>query len=194
MTVIAAFATDDHVVMGCDTRYDYSGTGLYAQHGKIGTLTASDGGEVLIAASGNGSLLSVVLRDLKIDGIPNPSDPADADRWADAIAVAITDLIADAKPSVLSTNEGVGHIDGTFVVAWRQYIWWIYTHTAVRVQGPVLAIGSGAEVALGSLNTSIALGAKPEDAVDMAVRLACQYASGCGMDERGPLMHTTATD
>ncbi|MET8648433.1 hypothetical protein [Nocardia aurea] len=194
MTVIAAIATIDHVVMACDTRYDYSGTGLYAEHGKIGELFTPRGDKVLIAATGSGSLLSMVMRNLQLDNGPDPSDATSADEWAAAVADAITELLAESKPSGLAATDGAEHINGTFLIAWRQYMWWLYTHTAIRAYGPVLALGSGCEVALGSLNTAVRAQMAPEEAVDFAVRLACQHASGCGIDVRGPLIHSTKGD
>lgn len=199
MTVIAAVATEDRVVMGCDTRTDYSGTGIHCGRGKIAVLRlpperlGQQGEPVLLAASGNAAILSVVARGLKLD-TPGASDAEAADKWASVVAEAITDLLASANPPLLSNGDanGAGSLDGTLVMAWRQHLWWVYSHTAVRPYPQVLAVGSGTEVALGSLHTSIALGASPRVAVDTAVRLACRIASGCGLDDRGPLIYSTA--
>ena len=192
MTVIAAVRTPHRVVMGCDTRTDYSGTGMLIQDSKIGTLIAPNGDRVLIASSGNAAMQRVVQRGLKIDDTPDASDDTAADLWADAVAVAITDLLADSKPAVVNSGgDEASSIDGTLILAWRQHLWWIFTHSAVRPAGGVLAIGSGVEVALGSLHTAAQADMDPEEAVQLAVRLACRHASGCGMDDRGPLMHYT---
>ncbi|WP_280502049.1 hypothetical protein [Nocardia farcinica] len=195
MTVIAAIATPTHVVIGSDTRHDYSGTGLHTTAGKVGTLTAPNGDAILLAVSGNASLLPVALRTVKLEGTPNPDDTADADAWANAMAEAITGALNDATPTLTipSGEAGAAAIDGTLLLAWRQHLWWIYTHTAARPYGGILAIGSGTDVALGSLHTSQLYGVDPTEAVDLAVRLACRHASGCGVDERGPLIHTTQT-
>lgn len=196
MTVIAAIATDDHVVMACDTAVDYSGTALYRAHGKISTLSTANGEKMLLAASGSASMLPLIMRNLKVSETPDAADAKAADAWADCVAEAITGVLADASPSMLTTAEGgsSASIDGTLIMAWRQHLWWIYTHTADRVYPGILAIGSGCDVALGSLHTATQLGMQPADAVDLAVRLACRHASGCGIDERGPLLHTTAAD
>lgn len=196
MTVIAAVATDDRVVMACDTAVDYSGTAIYRAHGKISTLHTPKGEKLLIAASGPAHMLPLIMRNLKIADTPDPADLAAADKWADAVAEAITDILASANPSLLTTADSgsASTVDGTLVMAWQQHLWWIYTHTADRPHPAILAIGSGTDVALGSLHTSIALGAKPEDAVDLAVRLACRHASSCGIDDRGPMLHTTKAD
>lgn len=193
MTIIAAVATADRVVMGCDTAVDYSGPAVYKAAGKIGTLYTPKGEKVLLAASGSASILALILRNLKIADTPDPADPAAADAWADAIAEAVTDILASAAPPLLTTADtgGAAALDGTLAMAWRQHLWWLYTHTADRPHPAVLAIGSGTEVALGSLHTSTLLATFPEAAVDMAVRLACRHATGCGIDERGPLLHST---
>lgn len=196
MTIIAAVALDDRVVMACDTAVNYSGTAIYRAHGKIGTLHTPKGEKLLIAASGAAHMLPLIMRNLKVADTPDATNPAAADEWADTVAEAITDILASANPSLLTTadNGSASTVDGTLVMAWRQHLWWIYTHAADRPHPAILAIGSGTDVALGSLHTSIALGAKPEDAVDLAVRLACRHASGCGVDERGPIVHSTVAD
>ncbi|MBF6584413.1 hypothetical protein IU414_06520 [Nocardia farcinica] len=192
MTVIAAVATSDRVVMACDTRYDYSGTGMYGAP-KIRSLAAPNGDTILLAASGNASLLPVVLRSVKPQGTPDPADTASCDDWANAMAEAITGALNDATPSLIASADGNGAaaIYGTLAIAWRQHLWWVYSHTATRPHPGVLAIGSGTDVALGSLHTSIPLGVNPEKAVDLAVRLACRHADGCGIDDRGPLIYAT---
>ncbi|PKV80897.1 Ntn hydrolase family protein [Nocardia fluminea] len=192
MTVIAAIATADRVVMGCDTRTDYSGTGIMTVGAKISTLYAPNGDKVLIAAAGNAALRHVVVRGLGIGATPDPTDIAAADQWADGIAVAAVDGAAEAKPAVLSQSDGYApSLDGTLLLAWRQHLWWISTHAAMRPHPGIIAIGSGTEVALGSLHTADAFDIEPTFAVDMAVRLACRHAEGCGIDDRGPIIHST---
>ncbi|MBF6515539.1 hypothetical protein IU421_14800 [Nocardia cyriacigeorgica] len=72
MTIIAAMATDDQVYMACDTRTDYSGTGMYNDKGKIRALYTPDGEKILLAAAGNASILPTVLRAVKISDTPTP--------------------------------------------------------------------------------------------------------------------------
>lgn len=182
--------------MGCDTAIDYGGTAMYGALGKIGTLYTPKGDKVLLAASGNASILPVIFRNLKVPDGPSPQALREVGAWADSLTIAITDILADASPSLL-TNADSGSaatIDGSLLMAWRQHMWWVYTHTACRPHGSVVAIGSGTEVALGSLHTSIALGAEPENAVRTAVQLACRHATGCGVDDRGPIIYSTKAD
>lgn len=194
MTVIAAIATPHHVIVGCDTRTSYGNTGITITDPKITTLHTPTGDRVLIAAAGDASLRPIATRGLVLDGAPDPDNHTDADAWANTIAAAITDAAAEANPAILrqSSENNAGTLDGTLLLAWRHHLWWIFTHTAVRPHGGVLAIGSGTDVALGSLHTAIAASMDPETAVDLAVRLACRHAEGCGLDERGPLIFTTA--
>lgn len=194
MTVIAAVAATDHVVMACDTAADYGGTAIYKAEGKIGALFTPKSEKVLLAASGNSGILPTLLRNLKIGDTPDPTDIRAADEWASAIADAITGVLADSNPPMLTTS-GTDHsanLDGAVLVAWRQHLWFVHTHGAIRPSSGVVCIGSGCDVALGSLHTSVRAGFEPEASVDLAVRLACSYADGCGVDDRGPLVQTTA--
>ncbi|WP_280381048.1 hypothetical protein [Nocardia wallacei] len=142
---------------------------------------------------GDASLVPAVRRAVKLSDTPSTASASDADAWADAIADGITGALADANPPLVTTgaSNSAASIDGTLVLAWRQHLWWIYTHTASRPHSGVLALGTGADVALGSMHTALDLNTEPEHAVELAVRLACRYASGCGVDERGPLMYQT---
>lgn len=158
MTIITAMATDDQVYMACDTRTDYSGTGMYNDKGKIRALYTPDGEKILLAAAGNASILPTVLRAVKISDTPDPSNIEAADEWASTIAEAIIGALADANPTLIGPPDDNGaSIAGCLLMAWRQHMWWVYTHTASRPASRVLAIGSGTEVALGSLHTAVAL-------------------------------------
>ncbi|MGS2805346.1 hypothetical protein [Nocardia sp. MW-W600-9] len=193
MTVIAAIATDDRVILGCDTRTSYGSTGIMTVGAKIDTLYAPNGDRVLIAASGDAALRTVAVRGLSVGGTPHPNNDAGADRWANTMAEAITDGAAAVTPPVLrpAGDHGAGSLDGSLLLAWRHHLWWIFAHTAVRPHPAIMAIGSGTEVALGSLHTSTKVGVDPVEAVALAVRLACRHADGCGIDERGPIIHST---
>jgi ATP-dependent protease HslVU (ClpYQ) peptidase subunit len=199
VTVIAAIATADRVIMGCDTRTDYSGTGIMTAGAKISTLRAPNGDKVLLGAAGNASLRHVAVRGLGLGATPDPNDIAAANSWADELAVFIADGAAQANPAVVnsSTEHAAATLDGCLLLAWRHHLWWIFTHAAVSPFPGIMAIGSGTEVALGSLHTTAkfgfdpTFGIDPVEAVDLAVRLACRHAEGCGVDDRGPIIHST---
>lgn len=193
MTIIAAVATDSMVTMGCDTAADYDGTALYLADGKILTFTSATGDPVLIGVAGNAGILSIIRRNLTLPECPAAADHALADAWADQVACAITALLVEANPPLLMPADGGSPacIDGTLLLAWKQHLWRIETNSAFRLASDVTAIGSGTDIALGSLYTSRRFGVAADDAVHTAIRLACTYGDGCRVDGRGPLIFTT---
>lgn len=195
MTVIAAVATDDRVVMACDTAANNDGTAVYKAEGKIAKLRTKQGATVLLAAAGNASLLPALLRRLEINETPGlGADNVEADSWAGGIAEAITTALAEANPSLLvaADTDSAAYLDGTLLMAWHRHLWIVHTHGVIRPYSGIAAIGSGTDVALGCLHTARSVDLAPEAAVSMAVHLACAYADGCRVDERGPLVHATA--
>lgn len=196
MTVVAAVALSDRVVMGCDTATDHDGTTIYRADGKITVLEVGDE-RVLIGSAGNSAIRSVLSRHWKLTAVPpETAAVAEADEWAAAAAEAITDVLANATPPLLMRhNDSADCLDGCLLLAWRQHLWIIHTHAAFRPHDGVAAIGSGRELAIGSLYTGQALGnPTPVQSVTLAVTLACRHDSGCGIDERGPIIHSTVAD
>ncbi|MGW4325437.1 hypothetical protein ACWEKR_06050 [Nocardia sp. NPDC004573] len=193
MTVIAAVALSDRVIMGCDTATDYGGTFVYSTRGKIGVLSANNGERVLIGAAGNAAAGRMLDRHLTIEATPaDPADTAEADRWAGALAEAITEILADAKPPLIAAHtDNADGLDADLLVAWRQHMWLVFAHTAIRPHNGKIAIGSGRDLALGSLITAGRSGRHPEEAVLNAIELACIFDRGCSVDERGPIVHST---
>lgn len=179
--------------MGCDTAADYSGTTIYKAEGKIATLVTGNGEIVLLGVSGNSAILPTLIRNLKIDDTPADRDPAAADAWASTVAEAVTGVLADAHPPLITTadSDNPSSMDGTALLAWQHHLWIVHTHGAIRPYSRLAAIGSGTDVAIGSLHASRYAGTGPTKAVDLAVRHACTYAAGCRIDERGPLLYTT---
>jgi ATP-dependent protease HslVU (ClpYQ) peptidase subunit len=193
VTVIAAIAKDGNVIMGCDTAATYGNTFVFKGEGKIVEVTAADGERVLVGAAGNAAIMSVVKRDLSIFSTPaaDASDE-DADGWANATAQAITAILSECSPSLLSGGgEDASSVDGMLMLAWRGHLWLVFTHSAIRPSNGIVAIGSGQDVALGAMNAAVTFGAEPIDAVHEAVSLASTFADGCGVDERGPLLYST---
>lgn len=193
MTVIAAIATPDRVVMGCDTATDSGGTIVYRADGKITALSV--GAErVLIGSAGNAAIRSILGRHWKLAATP-PANAAiaEADEWADAAAEAITEVLATTQPAVTIHHDGSADgLDGCLLLAWRQHLWIIHTHAALRPHDGIAAIGAGKDLALGSLHTSVRAGlSDPAAAMSCAIDLAARFDSGCGIDERGPIIHRT---
>lgn len=196
MTVIAAVALDDRVVMGCDTGTDHDGTFVHTVRGKIGVLHAANGERVLIGSAGHASAGRILGRALTVEATPDdPSDTIAADRWAAAVAEAITGILADANPALTVSNpDHGGDIAASILLAWRQHVWLVFAHVAIRPSDRIIAIGSGRDLALGSLHTGADHFVGPEAAVRFAIGLACRLDRGCSVDERGPLVLSTVDD
>lgn len=193
MTVVAAVAVAGRVTMGCDTATDHNGTTVYRSDGKVSRILVGDE-VVLVGSAGNSGIRSVLRRHWKLGGVPEPSvTDIEADTWADACAEAITDVLASTTPPLLLRQDhNADTLDGCLLLAWRQHLWIIHTHSALRPQSGAAAIGSGGELALGSLLTAAHFDADPQVSMDYAIRTACTHDSGCGIDVRGPLIYTTS--
>ncbi|WP_280317285.1 hypothetical protein [Nocardia wallacei] len=192
MTVIAAIAAANRVVMGCDTASSNDGTALYTRLGKIGRFRTADDELVLIGAAGNSAIIPTLRRHLTIEASPRGRGALAADRWAEDLAEAITGVLANANPPLLRPgDDSANSLDGIMLVAWRHCVWMVTTHTATRPHSGIAAIGSGRDLALGSMHTAIAFGVDQRTAVDHAVRCASHYDSGCRIDERGPMLRST---
>lgn len=190
MTIIAAVATADRVIMGCDTAGELDGLKIY-QDSKIATLHTRSGDCVLIGTAGNGAIRGVLTRQLELGDGPGEGSP---EEWAGSVAEAITTILVNADPPLTNPeSEGnAGCLDGVILMAWRNRLWLITAHNATAPADRIAAIGCGAGIALGSLHATIRLGVEPEEAVEEAIRLACRYDGGCAIDDRGPIIRATA--
>ena len=183
MTTIAILVAQGHVYMSADSA-GTSGVGRrwYRTRPKIARLTAGER-DVLVATAGPTSLNAFVYFHLKLDAAPNPSDDADCDRWAQAVADAITSWAAEAQPTVLGAD---GHLDGTVVLGYAGRVWNIHEHHADRIATPYLAVGSGGDLALGALaalHTQVAAGQMtPREATRLAVQIAARWDDGTAGD------------
>lgn len=188
MTVIAAIATRTHTIIGSDVATDYSSTLITRAKSKIIEVKARNGERILFGGAGNAALTPYVTRHLKLDGTPDPTNSnEDCDTWAEAVAESITALAAEATPPL--TNDG--SLDGCLLMAWRQHLWYVFAHHAIRPLDGIAAVGSGCEAARGSMVTAISHGVDAETAVRDAIKWACVIDTGCRVDERGPLVHKT---
>ncbi|NKS29230.1 hypothetical protein GS534_00610 [Rhodococcus hoagii] len=192
MTVIAAVATPTHVVIGSDIMSDYGGTVIHKAASKVFPVTAGNGERVLFGVAGNSSLGPVIRRHLTIDSTPEVSDYEGADEWAGSIAEAITGICDSTTPRLTtSCPEGADSLDGVALMAWRQHLWYVFTHTAFRPNGNIAAVGSGDEAARGSMHTALSHGVDADTAVRDAIYRASEINIGCRLDARGPLIHHT---
>lgn len=187
MTVIAAVARDGRVVMAADTATNYVGTRI---DGAVKVRAVDLWGEqVLLAASGNGALLAVIARELPdsddVASHPPAEDVNGSDqKWADHVATAISEILAEQAPPLLEDNS----IDGALLVGWRGRIFYVFTHMATFVSGGIAAMGSGTDMAIGVMCAALTRGASPDEAVRDAVMLACHHIEGCGIGDDGPLV------
>lgn len=204
MTVVAAIARGGVVTMAADTATNYAGTTVHGAR-KIHRHRLTGGEDALFAWSGNGALVPVVARHLKLEA---PGEDEWLDDWANAVAGAVTEIAAEATPPLVESSEGTTTMDGAGLLGYthggQARLWYLFTHQAVPVaplsptpssQVAVAALGSGCDAALGALHTEVRLSAHgmhlhPERACVEAVRLACTLAPGCYLTGAGPLVET----
>ena len=179
MTIIVAIPTKDGVFIGADSQVT-RGDSILAATVKIITKQCADH-EVLIAATGNHGLSSLARHGLTLPDAPDPADADGCDGWAYAVACALAELAAEAKPPVLDD----GHVDGEALLAFDSHLWLLNGQCALRLTEP-FAIGSGAPEARGALHVvahmlpSDAPDAEPGWAIVAAVRAAIDLDPNCG--------------
>lgn len=180
MTTVVAAAVDGSVAMAadtCNTSYDRPVIGGAT---KIVRMPAGAVGEVLFGFAGAGGLVHVVRDKLKVDGEPLPEE--DPDEWASALALAVTDLAANAR-----LFDQAGQLDGTLLLGWCGRVWTIGHAVAVPHPDGRVAIGSGGDVAIGALDALLGAGCEPH----RAVRRACEIGIARDHYSAGPVqVHT----
>jgi hypothetical protein len=178
VTVIAAIATGDRVLMAADSRISQRTTRIGSTE-KIIRKTTPDGGEFLLAVAGRLSLLSIARHSLNVEAIPDQGSDEECDAWAYAVACALAELAVEAKPPVLDEN---GSVDGEALLACGSRLWLLDGQSATRIQGSY-AIGSGAPEARGALyviNRFNGTYSDPASALAVAVGAACDLDLACG--------------
>lgn len=180
MTIIAAVPTHDGVFMASDSQLT-RGDSIVAQVAKVVNKQAGNR-EVLLGVAGNYRLFSLACHALQLSDAPNPHDEPSCDSWAHAVAVALAELAAEAKPPVLDD----GQVDGEALLAFDRHLWLLNGQSAIRMDKPC-AIGSGAAEARGALH---AVGAGTERHVDPAWALAVAAQAAIDLDPNcgGPLV------
>jgi ATP-dependent protease HslVU (ClpYQ) peptidase subunit len=184
MTVIAAIPTNDGVIMAADTllmrRESVIGTTR-----KISRLLVGPKYEhvALLGLSGSHALAEVAHHrfheNAELPDCAYPDDTAKADYWAHRVAVKLATLAHTAEPP-LTVDDG--EMDGEALLALGPRLWLLSGQSAVPISAP-FAIGSGADVARGSLHAAAELGLVgnyPYDALRLAVRAAMELNAYCG--------------
>ena len=178
MTVIAAIATVDRVLMAADSRISQRTTRI-GNTEKIIRKTTPNGGEYLLAVAGRLSLLSIARHSLTIEDIPDQRSDEDCDAWAYAVACALAELAVDAKPPVLDEH---GSVDGEALLACGSRLWLLDGQSVTRIRDSY-AIGSGAPEARGALYVISRFHGEysdPASALAVAVGAACDLDLACG--------------
>ncbi len=171
MTTVVAVARDGRVHMAGDTRtnvYDRPVSGVR----KILRLSAGDGAEALVGISGDGALHGLVDTVLEVPS--PPVDGADPYRWANLIAVRLTEA------AIAAGIVEDGRMSGCGLLAWNGQLWTLAHSQAVAMPDGIGAIGSGEGVAIGVVDALLARRVSPDAAVREAVRIAClrdQYSA-----------------
>jgi ATP-dependent protease HslVU (ClpYQ) peptidase subunit len=180
VTVVAAIARDGRIIMAADRQTNYQQQAIFGAK-KIRRHTAGSG-EVLIAASGAGAISNMVARHCKLDHAPDATATlAELQEWADVVAEAVTEVLANAQPPLIES----GGINGALLLGVHGQLFYLFTHQAAHAADGVAALGSGSEVALGAMHAALRHGDQPLDAVLLGVELGCTFMDGCGFGPGG---------
>lgn len=175
MTVIVAIPTEHGVFIGADSQVTRNDSII----GSVEKIVVKRCGEreVLIATTGNQRLSALARHSLNLPDAPDPADAEICDAWAYAVACALAELAADAKPPVLDD----GQVDGEALLAFDRHLWLLNGQCAMRVSQP-FAIGSGAPEARGALHalSGVVRNAEPSFHIASAVMAAIDLDPNCG--------------
>lgn len=184
MTVIAAIPTADGVLVAADSvlmrRETVIGTVRKIHRLLVGPKYDRN---ALLAVSGSNALSELAYSRLHENAemldCAYPDDPAQTDHWAHQVAIKLAKIAHTAEPP-LTVDDG--EMDGEALLAFGSRLWLLSGQSAVPITAP-FAIGSGADVARGSLYASAELGlvgTYPHDALRLAVRAAMELNAYCG--------------
>ncbi len=181
MTVIAALVHDDVVYVATDTIATDGRQRRWHGVRKTHRMQVGLASEALIAAAGP-LTLSTTWERLASNASPDTDDLADCDQWAQTLAVAYTETVAERVPP--PSSEDLDQSEAVLAFAGR--LWTIEAHLALPVEGAYTAIGGGGDYALGALEVAhplvVAGTIAPAQAVAAAVRAAIKHCASCGGD------------
>lgn len=187
MTVVAAVARDGQVVMAADRQTNYENQAVFGAR-KVRRLAVGEQ-VALIAAAGNGALPNVLVQHLEIKTATPvlSADLAEVQDWADVVASAATEVLAECTPPLLSTDsrDASQAIDGALLLGFAGHLFYLFTHQAAHVPDGVGALGSGSDVALGAMHVALEQLTPEQAAVRGGVELACVFAPYCGLGPGG---------
>lgn len=174
MTTIAAIARDGVVWMAADRRAAVGGLVWTGRTPKITRLGQPDreGGrrpDALIGSSGRSAGGSLARYRVSLPKAPDPDRVDRCDAWADAVVRRLARAAARAEPAILDEDRDVPF---SALLAYAGHLWVLGDQHAQEITGGVAAIGSGAELALGSLSATLRRGVRPVAALTEAVETA----------------------
>lgn len=174
MTCIVGIEHDNGVTIGGDT---VSTSGWYQNRldRKVFEL-----GDMVIGCCGGPRTAQLIRYKLVVP----PLDIHDVDRWiACEFADAVRDVLKESGAG--KSNAGVDEMDGSsaILVAVAGRLYTLHSdYQWSRNECGYHAIGSGREVATGSLHTTEAIGfIPPKRRVELAVEAACEHSASCGL-------------
>lgn len=172
MTCIVGIEHNQGVTIAGDSR---STSGWYAN---VVQWKAFELGDLLIGCCGGPRTAQLVRYRLVVP----PLDIHDVDRWiACEFADAVREVLKESGAG--KVNAGVDEMDGSsgmlVAVAGRLYTLHSDFQWSRNVCG-YQAIGSGRELATGSLHTTAQLQLTPTERAQMAVQAACDHSASCG--------------
>lgn len=151
MTTVCAVARDGKVVMGADTMTNVYDRPVHGFAKVRRVVFTHGGGEALLGFSGSGALPDLLNAHLTIAAEPKDG-AADEQRWATAVAAAITDIAVEAR----LTDEG--QMDSRILLGWGGRLWTIGHHMAIHHDDGIAAIGSGEGPAIGAIDYALQAG------------------------------------
>lgn len=171
MTVIVGLVAEGVAWLGADS-CGVDDNGRRRPGGKLLRLPVGDGC-ALLAHAGEGALKLVVRHGLTTEA---PEDAGSLDGWAQALAVASAELALDHKPPI---TDGDGGVAGHSLLAYSGRLWHLAQGCAESAAGPVAAIGSGSDYALGALTVLLHQGLAPGALLHTALAAACEWQVDC---------------
>lgn len=166
MTTVVAYAHGGRCIMAADsmtTVYDRP----VATAVKVRHYPTTDGrGGYLLGFAGEGAGPAAVERNHTIESLPDFTDEADRNAWANAVAHAITEIYLEH-----ALAEG-GRMDSHLLLGAGGHVWTITHQQAIAHHDGIAAIGSGEGPAIGALRGLLNVGTDPLE----AVRGACEIA------------------
>ena len=120
--------------------------------------------ELLLGFAGDAALVPLVAAGMEFKHAPGSDD--DVQAWVDGIAQSVTQAAVEA--GIVDD----GRMDGLVVLGWHGRVWTIGHSYSIPHEDGVAAVGSGEGLALGAIDTLLAGGVPPQEAVVAGLQVA----------------------